>query len=49
MLLISERVPPRVLSTWLSGSVGVQESLETRDPVTVILGDTARMFTRTEV
>lgn len=46
---IPERVAPRVLSTWITGSVGVQESLETRDPVKVILGDTARMFTKTKV
>lgn len=46
---IPERVAPKVLSTWITGSVGVQESLETRDPVKVILGDTARMFTRTKV
>ncbi|KAL9986930.1 hypothetical protein ACROYT_G001147 [Oculina patagonica] len=44
-----ERVAPTVLSTWLSGSVGVQESLQTRDPLKLIIGDAARLFTKTKV
>ena len=45
----TERVPPTIKSTWVTGSVGVKESLLSREPVKVTIGDNVRVFTKTKV
>ena len=46
---LAELVEPVVLSTWRTGSVGVKESLLSRDPVKVTVGDNVRLLTKTKV
>ena len=46
---VTERVQPLIKSTWVTGSVGVKESLVTRDPFKVTVGDDVRTFTKTKV
>ena len=46
---VTERVPPSIKSTWVTGSVGVKESLVTRDSFKVTVGDDVRTFTETKV
>ena len=46
---LAELAEPVVLSTWRSGSVGVKESLLSRDPVKVTIGDNVKLLTKTKV
>ena len=46
---LSERAEPVVQSTWRTGSVGVKESLLSRDPVKVTIGDNVRLLTKAKV
>ena len=46
---LAERAKPLVLSTWRTGSVGVKESLLSRDPVKVTVGDNVRLLTKAKV
>ncbi|XP_068741513.1 hemicentin-1-like isoform X2 [Montipora capricornis] len=44
-----DHIPPVVMSTWRTGSVGVKESLLSREPVKVTIGDNVRIFTKTKL
>lgn len=43
------RIEPTIKSTWVTGSVGIKESLLSREPVKVTIGDNVRLFTKTKV
>lgn len=49
LVSILERVPPSIKSTWVTGSVGIKVSLESRDPIKLVIGDSLQAFTKTKV
>ena len=48
-MILLELKSPLIESTWISGSVGLVESLESRVPVTVKVGDNIKVLTNTQV